>query len=125
MLHVQNSHFATNDVPLTFLVLLALTLMVEIVERGRPAAYAAAGAAIGLAVATKFSALPLLLPLAVAAAMRARSDALRQASPRRSDPGVRLRGSRLRLSASRTPSSTPGGGCTTSSSRAGWCGTPA
>ncbi|OYW05334.1 MAG: hypothetical protein B7Z61_06550 [Acidobacteria bacterium 37-71-11] len=74
VLHVQNSHFATNDVPLTFLVLLALTLMVEIVERGRPAAYAAAGAAIGLAVATKFSALPLLLPLAVAAAMRARND---------------------------------------------------
>ena len=35
VLHVQNSHFATNDVPLTFLVLLALTLMVEIVERGR------------------------------------------------------------------------------------------
>src|SRR5664280_1587956 len=74
VLHVQNSHFATNDVPLTFLVLLALTLMVEIVERGRPAAYAVAGAAIGLAVATKFSALPLLLPLAVAAAMRAWND---------------------------------------------------
>ncbi len=74
VLHVQNSHFATNDVPLTFLVLLALTLMVEIVEGGRPAAYAAAGAAIGLAVATKFSALPLLLPLAVAAVMRARSE---------------------------------------------------
>ena len=74
VLHVQNSHFATNDVPLTFLVLLALTLMVEIVQGGRPAAYAAAGAAVGLAVATKFSALPLLLPLAVAAAIRARSD---------------------------------------------------
>ncbi len=74
VLHVQNSHFATNDVPLTFLVLLALMLMVEVVERGRPAAYAAAGAAIGLAVATKFSALPLLLPLAVAAAMRARTE---------------------------------------------------
>lgn len=74
VLHVQNSHFATNDVPLTFLVLLALTFMVEIVDRGRPAAYAAAGAAIGLAVATKFSALPLLLPLAVAAAFRARSE---------------------------------------------------
>jgi YYY domain-containing protein len=74
VLHVQNSHFATTDVPLTFLVLLALALMVEVVEYGRPAAYAAAGAAVGLAVATKFSALPLLLPLAVAAAFRARSE---------------------------------------------------
>src|SRR5687767_11454696 len=29
VLHVQNSHFAVNDVPLTFLVLLALTLLVR------------------------------------------------------------------------------------------------
>ncbi len=74
VLHVQNSHFATTDVALTFLVLLALTAMVAIVEGGRVRAYAAAGFVIGLAVATKFSAVPLLLPLAVAAALRARAE---------------------------------------------------
>ncbi|HVN76725.1 MAG TPA: glycosyltransferase family 39 protein, partial [Thermoanaerobaculaceae bacterium] len=74
VLHVQNSHFATTDVPLTFLVLLALTFMVAAAESGGVAAFAGAGAAIGLAVATKFSALPLLLPLAVAAAVMWRRE---------------------------------------------------
>jgi YYY domain-containing protein len=70
VLHVQNSHFATNDVPLTFLVLLALSFMVAIADGGRRGAFAGAGLAVGFAAATKFSALPLLLPLLVAAAIR-------------------------------------------------------
>jgi YYY domain-containing protein len=74
VLHVQNSHFATNDVPLTFLVLLALTFMIRIAEGGGPRAFAAAGVAVGLAAATKFSALPLLLPLVVAALLRWRVE---------------------------------------------------
>ncbi|HVN31432.1 MAG TPA: DUF2298 domain-containing protein [Thermoanaerobaculaceae bacterium] len=74
VLHVQNSHFATNDVLLTFLVLLALALMLRITEGGGAWVFAGAGAAVGLAVATKFSALPLLLPLAVAALLRWRVD---------------------------------------------------
>ena len=74
VLHVQNSHFAVNDVPLTFLVLLALTFMLGIAEGRGPRAFAVAGAAVGLAVATKFSALPLFLPLVVAAFLRWRSD---------------------------------------------------
>jgi len=74
VLHVQNSHFATTDVPLTFLVLLALALMVRAAGDGGAAAFAGAGSAIGFAVATKFSALPLLLPLAVTAALVWRRD---------------------------------------------------
>ncbi len=74
--HVQNSHFATNDVPLTTLVLLTLLLLVRAVERGGAAAFALAGAAAGLAFATKASAVTLVLPIlaaAVLAGVRARS----------------------------------------------------
>lgn len=74
VLHVQNSHFATNDVALTFLVLLALACTVGIIERGRLRDFAGTGIAIGLAVATKFSALPLVLPLGVAALIRWRRE---------------------------------------------------
>jgi len=74
VLHVQNSHFATSDIPLTFLVLLALTFMVAVAEGAGLPAFAGAGVAVGFAVATKFSALPLVLPLAVAAWLRWRSD---------------------------------------------------
>ena len=106
VLHVQNSHFATNDMPLTFLVLLALMLLVG----GRASAAGRRrtrppGLAIGLAVATKFSALPLLLPLAVAACLRARTERSRQARHRRLALAVRVRGSRRSPSASRTRSS--------------------
>jgi YYY domain-containing protein len=74
VLHVQNSHFATNDVALTFLVLAALAFTVGTVEHGRPRDFAASGMAIGLALATKFSALPLVLPLGVAALIRWRRE---------------------------------------------------
>jgi len=66
VLHVQNSHFATSDVPLTFFVLLALYFLVRVVEQGALAHYLAAGFSAGLAIATKFSALPILLPIAIA-----------------------------------------------------------
>ncbi len=74
VLHVQNSHFATNDIPLTFLVLLALYFMVRVVQTGRPRDYALGGLCIGLAAATKFSALPILLPLGIAVLARARTE---------------------------------------------------
>ncbi len=66
VLHVQNSHFATSDVPLTFLVLLALFFLVRVAEEGRFRHYLAAGLAAGLAVATKFSALPIFLAIGIA-----------------------------------------------------------
>ncbi len=64
--HVQNSHFATNDVPLALLVLATLTLLLRAVEGASATRWAAVGAVAGLAVATKVSALPLGLPIGVA-----------------------------------------------------------
>ena len=70
VLHVQNSHFATSDVPLTFLVLLALYFLVRVVESGSLRHFLAAGLVTGLAIATKFSALPILLPVGIAVLYR-------------------------------------------------------
>ncbi len=66
VLHVQNSHFATSDVPLTFLILLALFFLIRVAETGRLRHYLAAGIAAGLAIATKFSALPIFLAIGIA-----------------------------------------------------------
>jgi len=70
VLHVQNSRFLAVDVPLTFFVLLALTQLTFAAERGGAHRFALGGLCIGLAMATKFSAAPLFLPLAVAGFMR-------------------------------------------------------
>jgi YYY domain-containing protein len=70
VLHVQNSHFMTTDVFLTLVVLVALYLLIGLVRRGRTRDYVYSGLAIGLAAATKFSALPLLAPLGVAILFR-------------------------------------------------------
>ncbi len=63
--HLQNSHFATSDIPLTALVLATLVLLIRSVESPSLLNFALAGACLGLALATKFSALPLLLPVGV------------------------------------------------------------
>lgn len=70
VLPVQNAHFATNDIPLSTLVLLSLWLAVRAVDGGRLRDLALAGAVAGLALATKVSALPLLLPLGLVAMVR-------------------------------------------------------
>jgi len=70
VLHVQNSHYAVTDVFLTFMVTVALYNLVGLAQRGRVRDYAYSGLAIGLAAATKFSALPLLAPLGVAVLIR-------------------------------------------------------
>jgi YYY domain-containing protein len=74
VLHLQNSHFTTNDIPLTFLVTAALALLVKAVEDGRTRDLLAAAALVGLATATKVSALPLLLPVALVVVWRARDQ---------------------------------------------------
>jgi YYY domain-containing protein len=74
VLHVQSSHFAISDIPLTFLVLLTLYFLALVAESGELRHYLAAGAAVGLGVATKFSALPILLPLAIAVFSRWRKE---------------------------------------------------
>ena len=70
VLHVQNSHFMATDVFLTLIVLVALYFLIGLVQRGRTRDYVYSGLAIGLAGATKFSAMPLLAPLGVAILFR-------------------------------------------------------
>jgi 4-amino-4-deoxy-L-arabinose transferase-like glycosyltransferase len=62
--HVRESHYVLTDVPLTFFVTLTLLLSLRAHERGTVSAFAWAGAAAGLATATKYNgALALLMPL--------------------------------------------------------------
>jgi YYY domain-containing protein len=70
-LHIQNSRFLTVDVSLTFFVLLALAQFMRVSIDGRWRDFVLAGIAVGCAVATKFSAMPLLLPFGIAALHRA------------------------------------------------------
>src|SRR6185369_13017959 len=72
--HIQNSHYATTDIFLTLMVLIALCGAVRIVHRGWWRDYLLAGAGIGLAMATKFSAAPLFAPLGVALLVRLYRD---------------------------------------------------
>ncbi len=63
-LHVRESHYVLTDVPVTFFVTLTLLLTLRAAERERAVDFAWAGAAAGLAAATKYpGALSLLLPL--------------------------------------------------------------
>jgi 4-amino-4-deoxy-L-arabinose transferase-like glycosyltransferase len=63
-LHVRESHYVLTDVPATFFVALALLLTLRAHERERAPDFAWAGAAAGLAAATKYpGAIALLLPL--------------------------------------------------------------
>jgi 4-amino-4-deoxy-L-arabinose transferase-like glycosyltransferase/DNA-binding beta-propeller fold protein YncE len=77
VLHVQNSHFATSDIPLAFWILLCLNFLVRVAESGNLRHYVAAGLSAGLAIATKFSALPLLLPIGIAVIDRCRVEGKR------------------------------------------------
>ncbi len=73
-LHIQNSRFLTVDVSLTFFVLLALAQFLRVSAEGRWRDFVWAGVAVGCAVATKFSAMPLLLPFGIAALHRWRVE---------------------------------------------------
>ena len=68
-LHVRESHFVLTDTPATFLVMLTLLLSLRAHERSTVAAFVVAGAAAGLAAATKYNAaLAGAIPLVAAAA---------------------------------------------------------
>ncbi len=63
-MHVRESHYVLTDVPATFLVVLTLLLSLQANERATVRAFAIAGAAAGLAAATKYNGvLALLMPL--------------------------------------------------------------
>jgi 4-amino-4-deoxy-L-arabinose transferase-like glycosyltransferase len=63
-MHVRESHYVLTDVPVTFLVMLTCLLSLRAHERATLAAFAMAGAAAGLAGATKYNGiLAVLMPL--------------------------------------------------------------
>lgn len=63
-LHVQSSHYVLSDVPTVFFMTLALVLTLVAHERATVKSFAWAGAAAGLAAATKYNgAIALLMPL--------------------------------------------------------------
>jgi len=63
-LHVRESHYVLTDVPVTFLVMLTFLLSLRAHERSTAWAFALAGAAAGLAGATKYNGvLAVLMPL--------------------------------------------------------------
>ena len=70
-LQVQLSHFYTVDTMLLFFVTLTILACVVLVDTEKPVRWSLiAGLGYGLALATKFSAAPLAIPLLVALAMR-------------------------------------------------------
>jgi hypothetical protein len=66
VIQIQLAHFYTADSLLTFFIVLALTLAAGVTETSGRRRDIALGAVLGLALATKVSAAPLLLPIAVA-----------------------------------------------------------
>lgn len=75
VLDIQLSHFYAVDTVLLPLVLLALLAAVDIVQRDRRLAYLWGGAALGAALATKTTALLLVIPLGAAGVLAAWSGA--------------------------------------------------
>ncbi|MGD9906537.1 MAG: glycosyltransferase family 39 protein [Vicinamibacterales bacterium] len=66
-LHVRDSHYGTTDVPMSFFVTLTVLLILRAHERGDLRAFAWAGLAGGLAGATKYTAVFVVLPAAASA----------------------------------------------------------
>ncbi|MBI4297091.1 MAG: glycosyltransferase family 39 protein [Chloroflexi bacterium] len=71
VIHIQNSHYATVDTTLAFFIVLTLYFCIRVAGGQRGWSRVGVGAALGLALATKVSALPLLLPVALACYMGA------------------------------------------------------
>jgi 4-amino-4-deoxy-L-arabinose transferase-like glycosyltransferase len=68
--HIGNSHFATNDVPMAFFAMLSYVFLWQVYTRGETRDYVLAGAVIGLGVSTKYLPVVLLVSLALAHAFR-------------------------------------------------------
>jgi len=65
-LHVEESHYALLDVPCTFFILLSSIFILSVSIKGRRQDYLLAGFLTGLATATKYNALFLVLPFILA-----------------------------------------------------------
>lgn len=64
-LHVRDSHYAVPDVAMTFFVTLSVLMCIYAVQRQNRWNLTIAAAAGGFAIATKWSAFPILIPLAI------------------------------------------------------------
>lgn len=62
-IHVRDSHFATNDIAVTFFMTFAVWCAVRLLKCGKIRWYALGGAAVRLGFATKYSAAFVALPL--------------------------------------------------------------
>ncbi len=69
VIQIQLSHFYAFDPVATFFILLSVYGAVRMVQEGRPKDALLAGAGAGLAISSKFSALPILAPFLVGAAV--------------------------------------------------------
>jgi 4-amino-4-deoxy-L-arabinose transferase-like glycosyltransferase len=69
-LHVRDSALATVDVPVTFFIVLTLIGTARVLRRGRPWEYLWAGGAAGLATATKYSGVVVVVAVVTAHALR-------------------------------------------------------
>ena len=67
---VENSHYATVDIPLTFFILLAFLSIVRIIGEGSKRSYILSGCLIGLASSVKYTAGLLIIPLLTAFIIR-------------------------------------------------------
>ncbi|MDD5217228.1 MAG: glycosyltransferase family 39 protein [Candidatus Omnitrophica bacterium] len=62
-LHVSDSHYVYADIPLVFVMVIAMGVFFKLMENGnRPRLHVMAGALIGLAVATKYNGIVLAAP---------------------------------------------------------------
>ncbi|RPJ79243.1 MAG: phospholipid carrier-dependent glycosyltransferase, partial [Acidobacteria bacterium] len=64
--HVKESHHGVTDAALTFFIVLAFLAIVRAFQLGSRTAYALAGFAVGIACATKYSAVPLVAVIVAA-----------------------------------------------------------
>ena len=69
-LHVRDSHFGVTDVTMTALVVLAVLAILRWRQTGEPRHAAVAGLVAGLAVSTKYNAIGVCVPFAVALVQR-------------------------------------------------------
>ena len=83
-LHVRDSHYATTDAPMVCLMMIAVLFLVRAYQEGRTRDHVLAGVFAGLAMATKYNAFLLALPMAALVLFRvwdapgARLEALRR-----------------------------------------------
>ncbi len=90
VMHIQLAHFCAFDVVTTFFAVLTVYSAVRLAQRGDWFSAVVAGGAAGLAVASKFSAMPILLTLVVACGVRVFTREARGTDNRQ--PGARDRG---------------------------------